>query len=63
MVDMIGAILDIIIATSGGVSDQVMLLEARFFDGARVVETSFWVIPDATTIKAFGTKGSDERSN
>jgi chemotaxis protein CheC len=62
MVDMIGAILDIIIATSGGVSDQVMLLEARFYDGTRAVETSFWVIPDATTIKAFGTpKGNSEK--
>lgn len=64
MVDMLGAILDIIIATSGGVSDQVMLLEANFFDGSRAVETSFWVIPDSTTIKAFGKpKGSDERPN
>jgi chemotaxis protein CheC len=64
MVDMIGAIMDIIIATSGGISDQVMLLEADFYDGARSVETSFWVIPDSTTIQAFGKpKGSDERPN
>ncbi|MBE0695611.1 MAG: chemotaxis protein CheC [Anaerolineaceae bacterium] len=64
MVDMIGAILDIIIATSGGISDQVMLLEARFYDGDRAVETSFWVIPDGTTIKAFGTpKASSDKDD
>jgi chemotaxis protein CheC len=64
MVDMIGAILDIIIATSGGVSDQVMLLQAVFLDGDRSVETSFWVIPDATTIQAFGNiKDHNERAN
>lgn len=64
IVDMIGAILDIIIATSGGVSDQVMLLQTKFFDGERSVDTSFWVIPDATTIQAFSSvKSSDERSN
>lgn len=64
IVDMIGAILDVIIATSGGISDQVMLLQTQFHDGERAVETSFWVIPDATTIQAFNTvKKSDERSN
>lgn len=64
IVDMLGAILDIIIATSGGVSDQVILLKTDFFDGQRKVETSFWVIPDVTTIKAFkNAKGHDERPN
>lgn len=49
MVDMIGAILDIIIATTGGISEQVLLLQSDFFEGDRSVETNFWVIPDANT--------------
>jgi chemotaxis protein CheC len=48
MVDMVGAILDIIIATSGGVGDQVLLMRANFVDGDRSVGTDFWVIPDVS---------------
>lgn len=51
IVDMVGAILDIIIASSGGVSDQALLLEADFVDGNRSTKTNFWVIPDPTTFK------------
>ena len=57
MVDMIGAIMDIIIATTGGVSEQVLLLQANFLDGDRSVETNFWVIPDMGTLKAFQSGG------
>lgn len=52
MVDMVGAILDIIIATTGGVSEQVLLMDANFTCGERRVETDFWVIPDATTLQS-----------
>jgi chemotaxis protein CheC len=52
MVDMIGAILDIIIATTGGISDQVLLLQSDFLEGGRSVETNFWVIPDAHTLNS-----------
>ena len=52
MVDMVGAIIDIIIATTGGVSDQVLLYESEFSDGDRVVETSFWMLPDAVSVAA-----------
>jgi chemotaxis protein CheC len=50
IVDMVGAILDIIIATTGGVSENVLLMQANFIDGDRAVETDFWVIPDAITL-------------
>lgn len=50
MVDMVGAILDIIIATQGGISDQVLLMEAEFINGDSSVETNFWVIPDALSL-------------
>ena len=50
MVDMLGAILDIVVATAGGVNEHVLLMHANFMDGIRFVETNFWVIPD---MKAF----------
>lgn len=46
MVDMVGAILDIVVATAGGVNEHVLLTHASFKDGERFVETDFWVIPD-----------------
>jgi len=50
VVDMVGAILDIIIATTGGVSEQVLLMEANFTDGDRCIAADFWVIPDMNTV-------------
>jgi chemotaxis protein CheC len=52
LVDMVGAILDIIIATTGGVSEHVLLLRADLTDGDRRVDADFWVIPDTATIQA-----------
>jgi chemotaxis protein CheC len=46
MVDMVGAILDIVVATAGGVNEHVLLVHANFMDGPRCVETDFWIIPD-----------------
>lgn len=46
MVDMVGAILDIVVATVGGVNEHVLLVHANFMDGPRCVETDFWIIPD-----------------
>lgn len=53
MVDMVGAILDIIVATSGGISDRVLLLQAKFLLDNREVEANFWVIPDYKTLEIF----------
>lgn len=52
MVDMVGAILDIVVATVGGVNEHVLLVHANFMDGPRCVETDFWIIPD---MKALNT--------
>lgn len=46
MVDMVGAILDVVVATVGGANEHVLLAHANFEDGPRCVETDFWVIPD-----------------
>jgi chemotaxis protein CheC len=51
MVDMVGAILDIIIATTGGLSEHVLLMQANFMEGLRSVEADFWVIPDLKTLE------------
>jgi chemotaxis protein CheC len=56
MVDMVGAILDIIIATTGGLSDYVLMLNSKFVLNNRAVEADFWVIPDEQTLKLLSTR-------
>jgi chemotaxis protein CheC len=51
MVDMVGAILDIIAATTGGVGNQVLIMETKFVIGERKVAADFWVIPDHNTLE------------
>lgn len=51
MVDMVGAILDIIVAMSAGVSETVLVIEAAFLRDGREVEAHFWVIPDNTALQ------------
>jgi chemotaxis protein CheC len=51
MVDMVGAIIDIVVATAGGVNEHVLLAHANFMDGPRCVETDFWVIPDMKALE------------
>lgn len=60
MVDMVGAILDIVVATTGGVSEQVLLMQANFMDGDRCVEADFWVIPDMSALQALINKNSGQ---
>lgn len=53
MVDMVGAILDIILVTSAtGLSESVLMVQATFIRGQREAEVGFWVIPDRTTLEA-----------
>ncbi|MEI2651308.1 MAG: chemotaxis protein CheC [Microthrixaceae bacterium] len=56
MVDMVGAILDIVVATAGGVNEHVLLMHANFMDGARFVQTDFWVIPDMKALQELLSK-------
>jgi hypothetical protein len=41
MVDMVGAILDVIIATTAVVSEYVLMIRATFLQGDREAEASF----------------------
>lgn len=56
MVDMVGAILNIIIATSGGLGENVLLLEATISRGDRGIDLDFWVIPETSTLEAFAKR-------
>ena len=53
IVDMIGAILDILIATSDSLSDSVLMIQATFLHPDRDTEAEFWIIPDRQTLKSF----------
>lgn len=60
MVDMVGAILDIVVATAGGISEHVLLMEANFMDGPRFVKADFWVIPDMSALQNLLRRNFDE---
>lgn len=51
VVDMVGAILNIVTATVAGVSDEVLLLQGNFVRAGREIEVMFWIIPDAASLK------------
>jgi chemotaxis protein CheC len=52
MVDMLGAILDIVVVTSGRIGEHALLMQANFMDGPRSVDADFWVIPDMKSLEA-----------
>jgi chemotaxis protein CheC len=56
MVDMIGAIIDIIISTTGGVSENVLMLHASLVRENREAQADFWLIPDPATIDLIAQK-------
>jgi len=56
MVDMVGAILDIVVATVGGLTEHVLLVHANLMDGTRFVETDFWVLPDMKALQSLMKK-------
>ncbi len=53
MVDMVAAILDIVAAISGGISEHVLLMQGAFMRDGREVEVNFWVLPDPGALSAF----------
>lgn len=55
MVDMIGALMDIVIA-AGAAYEKFLLIKADFIDGMRSVEADFWVIPDPSAIQALQSR-------
>ena len=59
MVDMVGAIIDIVVAVCGGVSDYVLLLKGAFVRNGRELRVNFWMIPDPAALTVFATEGAD----
>ncbi len=56
MVDMVGAILDVVVATAGGINEHVLLVHSNLMDGNRSVKTDFWVIPDMKALQKLISK-------
>lgn len=46
LVDMVGAILDVIIAVSENVGDKGLLLQSKFLRNGTEIQADFWIIPD-----------------
>jgi chemotaxis protein CheC len=53
MVDMIGAILNIIEASVLGVTEQVIIIRTTIMQSDRQVEANFWFIPNPQTLESF----------
>jgi chemotaxis protein CheC len=58
IVDMLGAIMDIVAAATGNAIGETLLLQGTFTSGERKVEVGFWVIPDGNTIRILQEKRS-----
>jgi chemotaxis protein CheC len=58
IVDMLGAIIDIVAAATGNAIDETLLLQGTFTSGERKVDVGFWVIPDGNTIRILQEKRS-----
>ena len=59
MVDMVGAILDVVVVSTGGIGEQALLMQTDFMDGTRCVEADFWVIPDLNSLQELIKKNSE----
>jgi chemotaxis protein CheC len=51
IVDMVGAILDIIVTTMGKEQQDVLMFHTLFSVGDRQIPANFWIIPDALTLR------------
>lgn len=51
MVDMVGSILDVVIASLGVVSDHILMFKTAFQIGQRKIQANFWIIPDPETLE------------
>ena len=51
IVDMVGAIMDIILATADVLSEEVLMIQAKFLRNGRETQADFWLIPDHRTVE------------
>jgi chemotaxis protein CheC len=57
MVDMLGAVLDVLAAVCGGAAENVLVLQAAFRRGDRAMEVEFWVVPDQVALERLAARG------
>jgi chemotaxis protein CheC len=50
MVDMLGAILDVIVAPTATVRSNLLLVETVFEDAQNIMQARFWVLPNPATL-------------
>jgi len=60
IVDMVGAIMDIILATCDILSEEVLLIHAKFVRNGRETQANFWIIPDNTTVNTLMEKATQD---
>jgi chemotaxis protein CheC len=58
MVDMLGAVLDVVVAVCGGGTEKVLVLQAAFLRDNKAVEVEFWVIPDPAALELLSARGN-----
>lgn len=56
LVDMIGAILDVILTTTDSFSDSVFMIRANFLRSSRDTQAELWVIPDRSTLDVLANR-------
>ena len=57
MVDMVGAILDILLMSWDGLSEDVLMIQSSFTRLEREAQVSFWIIPDGSTLEIARNRG------
>ena len=60
MVDMLAAVLDVVAAVCGGMTEDVLVLQASFLRGERAVQVEFWVIPEPAALESLMRRGSHD---
>jgi chemotaxis protein CheC len=59
VVDMVGAILNIVVAGSAMVTDYAIIFETALEIGSHTTEAKFWVIPDTEVLEWFQERNLD----
>ena len=60
IVDMVGAIMDVILSSVCQTADELLMLETVFRGPDRAIEVHFWIVPDATVESEYaGGDGHD----
>ena len=58
MFDMVGAILDVVVATSAEHVEEIIIISTNIIHGGRHTQAIFWYIPDSKTMEVLNAKFS-----